>query len=425
METESGVDTQRDKSATKPARVVWLLAAAMLLAASGQTFVSAVFPLYGRALQLTEAEIAILLSASSVMLVLATPAWGRLSERLGRRLVLLIGFLGYSIGTAIFLALAAAEEHGLITGWRFFVLLLLSRLLQAGLFAATTPAIVAWISDLTQAQERMKAMGVISACATLGMMSGPMIASALAGFGLTTPFYFFMTTFFIASIALARLPETAKRQNSAGNLVRGVSFFDPRVRIYVCAGVLIFTALALLQFALALYLQDGLRLSVERAAQVAGGALALASGISAVTQLSWGRRVRWSPPLRIRVGSLVAVVGYLVLGLLENIPGLALAMILTGLGMGLVMPAFRAGASLATKAEEQGSVAGLVSACAPIGYVIGPLLGAQLYALGPRAPFVAAALVLVPSVLWRRHERSAVTEMPGATRAELATEPVE
>ena len=87
------------------------------------------------------------------------------------------------------------------------------------------------------------------------------------------------------------------------------------------------------------------------------------------------------------MGLLSALIGALFVANFEAFPTLAIGMGFLGIGMGLCMPAISAGASLAVEAEEQGAVAGMVSACPAFGFMIGPITAGFLYQI--HAPLAA------------------------------------
>jgi MFS family permease len=87
--------------------------------------------------------------------------------------------------------------------------------------------------------------------------------------------------------------------------------------------------------------------------------------------------------------------GTVAISTFDSWPAVLTSMALIGAGLGLLMPAVSAGASIAVEPEEQGGVAGLISACPAAGFVLGPVTGGFLYQYGSAAAAWGAAIILV------------------------------
>ena len=121
---------------------------------------------------------ALLLSVYSAASFLMSPIWGGLSDRIGRRPIILIGLLGFSVSFLIF---------GFADGnlWVMYV----SRIL-GGLFSgAATACAVAYVADITTAENRTKGMGMVGMSIGLGFIFGPAIGGILSRWGTYLPFF--------------------------------------------------------------------------------------------------------------------------------------------------------------------------------------------------------------------------------------------
>ena len=135
-----------------------------------------IFPFYIDSMGASGSELGFLVAISPFMQLIMAPVWGSVSDRRGRKPVLLIGLLGYGISMLLF---------GLSTElWMLFA----ARGLGAILSAATMPTTMAYISDSTSEQERAGGMGVLGAATGLGMVLGPAMGGWLAVDALSTPF---------------------------------------------------------------------------------------------------------------------------------------------------------------------------------------------------------------------------------------------
>lgn len=164
--TESG-DTTRPSS--EPARgsllVIFLTVFIDLL---GFGMVLPLLPIYGSELSMSKPMIGVLMASFSLMQFLFAPLWGRLSDRIGRRPVLLLGLAGSTIFYALF---------GLATIWRSVTWLFITRI-GAGIAGATIPTAQAYIADCTTLQSRAKGMALIGAAFGLGFTFGPLLGAA-------------------------------------------------------------------------------------------------------------------------------------------------------------------------------------------------------------------------------------------------------
>ena len=173
-----------DKLAGKP---LLLLFMGLFATAVGQAFVFAIMPPLGRSVGLDEVRITAIISTSALVFTLIAPFWGRFSDKVGRKPIIIIGLLGYCIGSLAFAILFAAAGSGWITGTGLFLTALVIRSLQAATMSATNPGCMAYAADHTVAQYRTRTLARLSSANSLGMIMGPVLAGLVAGFGLLAP----------------------------------------------------------------------------------------------------------------------------------------------------------------------------------------------------------------------------------------------
>src|ERR1041385_7337679 len=131
-------------------------------------------PLYGKSYGASGIEIGLLMASYSAMQFLFAPGWGRLSDRIGRRPVLLVSTAGAIMSYAIF-ALATR-----FSGMTAFYIIIGSRVL-AGICGANITVAQAYIADITPPEQRSKRMGLIGMAFGLGFIFGPYIGSRSVG----------------------------------------------------------------------------------------------------------------------------------------------------------------------------------------------------------------------------------------------------
>lgn len=388
-------------SAPLTARPAPLLFLAVMSMAMGQTLVFTLLPLLGREVGLAELQVGVIITLSSVVYALSARFWGRRSDDLGRRRVMLIGLGGYTVGTLVFAGCFYLGMQGALQGLLLWAALIVARCAQSLLMAGTMPGANAYISDITSAETRTAGLARLGAANSTGTIIGPAVGGLLAAISLLAPLYFAAAiTGLCLLLILLRLPESPRHDaGGAGRPARHLAFTDPRYRRVLLVSVLMLVAFSVVQQTLAFYFQDILHLGSQEAAQQVGLALMLSAAAALLAQGLLVQRLGW-PAARLSFQGLLALLaGSLVLGVAGSLPLLYLGVGLCGLGMGLAYPACLAMASLSVTPEEQGALAGLTSAVPALGSIIGPVLGTGLYQVHPHLPYLANGLLLLPP-LW-------------------------
>jgi len=343
----------------------------------------------GREIGLSEIQITAIIAASALTVFLTSPLWGRLSDRWGRKKVILIGLFGFSMGTALFNSVLYAGLSGNLTGWLLFGTLVAARMLHATVMAASMPAANAYIADITDTATRTKGMGAAGAANNLGSILGPAV-SALAVISLLTPLWVMAVVAFLNGLFVWRfLPEPPRHQSP--KMPERMRYSDPRILPFIIVGVLMFTGMALVQQTMGFRFQDALGLSAADTAKNFGFAMMLSAGCSLLAQGVIVQRLSVAPFTLLFWAMPLLISAFLMMALSNTQLWLSVAMMIMGLGMGLSGPGFMAGASLAVSPAEQGAVAGVAGSCGPLGFTIGPLAGGVLYQVSPTLPYAVAA----------------------------------
>lgn len=376
-------------------RVGWLMFVTVFLDMLGFGIVLPLLPLYVKGMGGSPAMAGLLFASFSAMQFIATPILGRLSDRVGRRPIILMSLFGSASSMLVF---ALASHLALLP------LLFASRLV-GGATAGNLSACQASIADTTHGSARARGMGMLGAAIGLGIAAGPWIGGALAGYGSWAP-PFGAAVFGFADLVLALLlfPETNLHKSGKGEpggVPRRGRFAelraDPRVTVVALLYFLTFLGMANLQVAFGLLTQ--LRLGWAEAE--VGRAFGVFGLIGLVVQGGL-------------IGRLVAVFGHrtlAIVGPLLNATGMVLvavgqnfAMIIAGtglisVGMGIIMPVLSAVASEIAGEERQGTVLGVAQSFGGLARSIGPVISGFLFArISSGAPFfggAAAALVAV------------------------------
>jgi len=383
-------------------RIHNLLFIAIVTMAMGQTLVFALLPLIGRAVGLAELQVGIIITASSAVYAMATRVWGRRSDRMGRKRVILIGLTGYTIGTFIFTSLFWLGFEMVLRGLLLWLALIVARCLQSTLMAGTMPASSAYISDITDASTRTAGIARLGAANSTGTILGPALGGLLAGISLLAPLYFAAGMTFCSLVMIALfLPESPRSHGrQSGGAIHKLHFRDVRYRHFLLIAIVMLTVFSVVQQTLGFYFQDALHLSSQQAARKVGFALMGAATVSLLAQGLLVQRLKWPAWRLIQVGLLALLLGSISLAIGASATWLFAGVGLCGLGIGLSYPGCVAAASLTVSAEEQGSLAGLTTAVPAIGSIIGPVLGTGLYELSSHWPYVCNVLILLPLLVY-------------------------
>ena len=379
-----------------------VLFATILLDFVGFSILIPVLPIHLEKLGSDAVDIGMVLALYVIALVLFLPFWGWISDRVGRRPVLLICLLG----TAGSFAMMVFDSEL----WVFYVARALG-----GFFGASVGTAQAYVIDLTRDEERTRGLGLVSAAGAAGLVVGPGLGGLLAEWSTLAPFYapaaFAFAAFLGAAFFLPESrPDVSATPISISRMARSLVptpvliFFkvhDNRTRAYLYIFFHVFAAFAVLEgmfplFAKArfgwLQWETGLYLSFVAVVTVATQGLLI----------GWFARLAGDGPLVV-VGLGLAAVGMAGISLAPNVPALYIAGFMVAGGMGLVLPAFT---SLFSKncgtAPEAGEYLAHSQAMVQTGRGLGVIWGGLAFKYLPLgSPFLlggaglAAALVLV------------------------------
>ncbi|MSP26623.1 MAG: MFS transporter [Myxococcales bacterium] len=369
---------------------------------------SVLFPVLAplcRALGLSVIQGGSLSAAYALMQFAMSPYWGRRSEVVGRKPVMLTGIIGFGLSFLAFALLAQLGHAGHLEATPLYLALVVARLVGGALSSATLPTAQAYVADVTDRDGRTSGMAVIGAAFGLGVIFGPGIGALLSGIHLLAPVY--------ASAALAgvnalfvylRLPEPERGER--GRVAAPLTARDGRIFPLLAVGFVVTLAAVGMEQTVAFYFQDRLELSAVDTARHVGLALVLYGIVAVFAQGLIVRKLRLRPATLVAVGLPLAIAGYALFIFARGFASLSIALALQGFGQGLIVPGMTAAASLAVGDDEQGAIAGLNSAAQGLGRALGPIVGTALYELRPEYPYLlGAALLAVVFVLTRASQQ--------------------
>jgi DHA1 family tetracycline resistance protein-like MFS transporter len=337
-------------------------------------------PLYAKRYDASELTIGLLFASFSGMQFLAAPLWGRLSDRIGRRPVILVGLFG-SLASYTLFGLADATSNPL-------AILFVSRL-TAGLFGGTISTAYAYISDVTSTAERGRGMALIGAAFGIGFTLGPLVGGFGGTISLALPGFLaagFSATAFV--FAWFRLPEPERRQSRAR--IGSWSAFRQAVAAPGVFRILVLTFLAHGCFALfetTLALVADIKFAFGLAEN--GGLFSYLGFWSAFAQGFLVRRLM-KPVGERRLAMLGAVLlslGLLAVGQAGSVVLLLVAAPLPVFGFTMLTPSLASILSKIADPSVQGGTFGMNQSAASLARIAGPLAGNAMLGYGRRHAF--------------------------------------
>jgi len=326
---------------------------------------------------------------------LFSPLWGSLSDRIGRRPVLLIGLAGYSITFGL---MAAAPNIWVV---------MLARFLGGILSAATIPTAQAYTADISEGEDRASRIAGMGAAMNLGFMSGPALGGLLATLGLG-----YRGSFLAAAamglvnllLALLILPEPPHRRVSSaqkglsGLQAVGVALSSAEALLFVLAFAASFGGSQLFSM-LGYFLQEQLQagpglLSVALTVQAVSSFLFQVALVGPVSRSFQAEKV-------VSAALVVSSLGFALLASAHSIPRVMAAVVLVAAGLAFVRPLITAILSDRTRLD-QGMAMGIQVAFDALGRTLGPAWAGAVFLWRSWAPFASAgaACLLFFGITW-------------------------
>jgi MFS family permease len=361
----------------------------------GQSILFSTLPPAARELGLTPFRISTIFATSATLWVFVSPWWGRRSDVVGRRPIILAGLLGYALSMALVATTVSAGRTGLLPLALVYPCLIGSRSIFALLGSGTGPASQAYVADRTTHAERTAGVAFLNAAMGLGETVGPGFGAMLAVFGLAAPLYFAAAVAVASAALLWRwLPEEAKPHASLTMLVPRLHWLDGRVLPFLAIAAALQAVRATTTITLSLFFQDTLGLDAATTVRDAGIGFVVLAVSGLFSQLVLVQRLRPTARAMLRTGVPLMLAAFAVLVVARGFAVYLAALVALGLGLGLVRPGTSAGASLSVGTDEQGAVAGVMGGLAVVGNVVGPMVATTLYQITPRAPYLLSVMVM-------------------------------
>lgn len=385
---------------TNNKRTLWIIVGITVLNAIGMTIVFPLFPfllgLYVPAKDIPFTMSA-LVSVFAVCTFFAAPVFGALSDRYGRKPILLFSLLGSAIG---YILLGAGGAL-----WVLF----LGRIID-GVTAGNQSALFAYITDSTEPQERGKWFGYLGGAIGLGFMIGPAIGGVLGAHSVTLPFFITAAITLVSMLAISvLLPESlpAEKRTTHLSLKSFNTFLHFKevfslkdARSLLIMGAFFYVGLNIWQFNTTIFMKDVFRWgpSFIGGSFVLIGVCDILSRVIVLPQML----KRWSDRTVGIIGlcGLIAGLGLIFLAVYnQSIYLIVAAIACIVLGEGLFDPSYNARLSMSVDENRQGLLQGTNQSLQALYHVIVPIGAAAIYTYSHGAVYAIAALFMLVGLL--------------------------
>jgi DHA1 family tetracycline resistance protein-like MFS transporter len=350
-------------------------------------------PYYAESYGASALTIGLLSTSYSLMQFLFTPLWGRLSDRHGRRPLILLSLAGSCVGFLIF-ALAKTLPF-----------LFVGRIV-AGIAGAIIPTTQAYIADVTTPENRAKGMGLIGAAFGLGFILGPAIGGLLAPYGYDKPSFLASAMAGLNLLfAYRMLPESQTdesrsraRSHAFGPKALVDALRHPRIGLMLLLYFVVTFAFSNMEATFGLLNEHRYALSARQT-----GYLFTFIGLlmSVMQGALVGRLVRLLGESRLIIlGTFSMIFGLGLMPFAPNLTAYCAILAVMSFGAGINNPSITALLSKSSKVDEQGGIMGIAQSTSSLARVLGPVWGGYTFdSFGIRWPFISAGLLMVLAFL--------------------------
>lgn len=364
-----------------PRQSLLVLFSVVVLDLIGFGIVVPILPFYAKQFGANATILGLLLASYSAMQFLFSPIWGRLSDRIGRKKVMLFTIAGSAASLAL-LGLANSLP-----------LLFVGRLLS-GAFAANISVASAYATDVSSEENRAKAMGLIGAAFGIGFLLGPALGGVLSRHGYHVPFLAAAGLSALNLVyAAVSLQEPAHHHRVAEKIKTSLLKDHPEV-LRLCVVHFVFTvAVNQLESVFAFFMMERFSYDAIHVAYILAMMALIMVGIQggAIRALSQ----RYGEIFLMIAGSLMLTVSFVAVPWSPTVGLLLLPLGLASIGRAISQPALMSLVSKKSPTHMRGAVMGTFQASASLGRVIGPMIAGYLFDLSIPYPFYLAGGLMV------------------------------
>jgi multidrug resistance protein len=378
---------------TEDKKSFFLVFFALFLMMLGNGIIIPVFPYYVKSMGASAFQLGLLLTVYALCQFIFAPIWGRYSDKVGRKPLLMLGITGYAVSFILY-----GLAHAI---WLLFV----ARIAGGILSAAVMPTAMAYIGDVTTEEKRGSGMGLMGASMGLGMVMGPALGGILSGISFTFPFFFaaglailnVLTIFILLKESLT--PEKRMQQQVDVADESGLSSIlgelrTPLVQFFIML-FLASVAHSMNEATYALFMQNKIGMGAKEAGwafMVAGIVMVILQGVLVGKMIN-----RLGEKKTIVIGLSAMAVGLALLLYSFNIITAIIFLAVFCCGMGLIRPA--TSSAVSKGAVNQGRSLGAMQGFDSLGRVVGPAFGGFLLDLNWSYAYIGAVIMAILAVI--------------------------
>jgi MFS transporter, DHA1 family, tetracycline resistance protein len=367
-------------------------------------------PRYGEYFHAEGPVLGLLMASFSAMQFIFSPIWGRVSDHVGRRPILILGLAGSTASYAVFGLASSLSPDARMVGLSPLTWLFITRI-GAGIAGATISTAQAYIADVTSPLERARGMALIGAAFGIGFTFGPLVGAACVSSvpgGPPSP-----AAGYVASVmsglallsAIFLLPESLQPSSTPSRggwfLLSNLKSAIARPSIGLILASMFFTTFAFAQF------ETTLALLTKKLGLADQNNFYVFAYIGLILTLAQGVLVRRLVPrlgeFRMSlIGTVLMVLGLIGVGfaaLLESRTFLYAVIPICVVGFASVTPSLQSLLSRRSDASEQGGILGVGQGIAAVARILGPVVGITIFAKAATWPYWGGAAVMAFSVL--------------------------
>jgi MFS family permease len=373
---------QEFMSTKTPTKSLYILLGVIMVDLIGFGIAIPILPYLAKHEQASGAVLGLLLASYAAMQFIFAPIWGAVSDRLGRRPVILVTIAGTS---ACLLMLGLAKS---------LPLLFLARFL-GGIFGGNISVATAFICDVTEPEDRIRWMGMIGVSFAVGFTLGPVIGGLLSHYGYGVPMLFasgLAAVNFLLALATLREPERhyeevdvrSRRETFAGSsLLRRVASINFVFTLAVCQLESLFVYYMIGRYDYEAWDVAWIMLGMAIVmAGIQGG------GIRALSE-------RYGEVRLLRLGVVVMALAFLAIPLTNSVGVLLVPLIASAAGRAICQPSMLSLVSLDTTPTTRGAVMGVFQSASSLARTFGPLVAGVLFDWGDSYPFALAGVLML------------------------------
>ena len=370
---------------------IWVLSGALACIGAGQSTIFILIPQEIRSLGFNEFQVGLIFSISALAWIFFSPFWGRLSDKIGRSKIFMLGIIGFAISLFLFAGIIKVAQLYPISFSLLFIMLIGARLINGLLGSAVRPSAGGRIADITDTTNRTSGFARLDAGWQFGVVLGPVAVGfimLLSGNNILMPFVFLSLLGLLIGFFNFKLlkKDDSLFQNQEDN--ERLKFSDKRVFPSLIIASFLGIANACIVLTSSLYVNDVIIKNPEDLYFFVSIGFAIVALSGLITQLFIVDKYSLNPKSLVFIGLFLMCIVFYMLSNVEEIISFYILLAIFGFGGGLARPGNVTILSLSINRNEQGSASGMMGTVFPLGHLLTPFSIMPLYMINPSFPYL-------------------------------------